>query len=335
LSAESSAIEHAVAPALDEIAAALRSGGTLRDGLVVASRGGALAPALRTVLARIDAGSSSRDALAELARCHPIPSVQLAIAAATMSLEGGAAQAATLEAVAQRVRERIALEREIHSLSSAARASAAVIALAPFGFMVLVGLIDPRVVNAALHSGVGPLFLAGGLAFEAVGAWWMQQLLRAPLRPQQGKIAADLPELVDLLSLALAAGCTVPLAIHTIAPYARGPCGSAIRVTTARLAAGVALSGELMAWPDVLGEGTRPMVAALVAAHHDGAPVVDALERIAADLRHARRHEMAAQVQRLPVALLFPLVCCVFPAFVLLTVLPITVGSLGALHGVS
>jgi hypothetical protein len=35
MSAESSAIEHAVAPALDEIAAALRSGGTLRDGLVV------------------------------------------------------------------------------------------------------------------------------------------------------------------------------------------------------------------------------------------------------------------------------------------------------------
>jgi pilus assembly protein TadC len=90
-----------------------------------------------------------------------------------------------------------------------------------------------------------------------------------------------------------------------------------------------------MAWPDVLGEGTRPLVAALVAAHHDGAPVVDALDRIAVDLRHARRHEMAARVQRLPVALLFPLVCCVFPAFVLLTVLPITVGSLGALHGIS
>ena len=80
-----------------------------------------------------------------------------------------------------------------------------------------VELIDHRVVNAALHSGIGPLLLGSGLMFEAVGAWWMRELLRAPLRRQQGSVADALPELVDLLSLALAAGCTVPAAIHSIA----------------------------------------------------------------------------------------------------------------------
>jgi pilus assembly protein TadC len=73
-------------------------------------------------------------------------------------------------------------------------------------------------------------------------------------------------------------------------------------------------------------------VATLLAAHHDGSPAGASLDRIMADLRHARRQRAAERVQRLPVLLLFPLVCCILPAFVLLTVLPLALGSLGQLR---
>ena len=56
-------IEVAIAPMLDAVVAALRSGGSLRDGLDAAARHELLGPALRAVLARADAGVGLRDAL--------------------------------------------------------------------------------------------------------------------------------------------------------------------------------------------------------------------------------------------------------------------------------
>ena len=42
----------------------------------------------------------------------------------------------------------------------------------------------------------------------------------------------------------------------------------------------------------------------------------------------AGRHELEVAARRLPVLLLFPLVLCVLPAFVLLTVVPLLASSL-------
>jgi len=44
--------------------------------------------------------------------------------------------------------------------------------------------------------------------------------------------------------------------------------------------------------------------------------------------RRQRRHELEAAVRRLPVRLTFPLACCSLPAFVVLTVVPLTAAGL-------
>jgi Flp pilus assembly protein TadB len=324
----------AIASVIDAVAAALRSGATVRDGLDEAARAGPVAPVLRACLARADAGMGLRDALVATGSAHPSVELRIAFAAMALALDTGAAHATTLELVAQRVRDRVALARDIRAMSAAARASAWVVSLAPFTFAVVVLLVDRTVVTTALATSAGRACLPAGLALEAAGAWWMQRLLRRPSLPTaSAALAEELPEVVDLLGLAMRAGHGVAAAIAVVAPYAHGGTGRVLRISATRLAAGEAVTTVLARWVTLLGDDARPLVAALEASHREGGPAADALDRIATDLRVARRQRAAERVQRLPVELLFPLVCCVLPAFVLLSVLPIALGAVGALRG--
>ena len=143
---------------------------------------------------------------------------------------------------------------------------------------------------------------------------------------------AGLPEVVDLLAVAVAGGLTVPVAVAAVAGRATGPAADALRRVDAEVRAGRRCADALDDLPGVLGEPVRPLVAALTASERYGAPVAASLDRVAAGLRadHRRRAEEAAR--KLPVQLLFPLVLCVLPAFALLTVAPLLAGALGSLR---
>jgi tight adherence protein C len=69
-----------------------------------------------------------------------------------------------------------------------------------------------------------------------------------------------------------------------------------------------------------------------VASERYGAPLADALVTLAADARADRRRRAEEAARRVPVQLLFPLVLCVLPAFVLLTLAPLLAGALGSLR---
>lgn len=325
------AIEAAVPAVLDAVVAALRSGGTVRDGLTAAAAHGPLADDISRVLDHGD-DTTLRDALDGLARSHPVRPLRFAVSAMLLALETGAAQAPALEAAADRVRHRVAAAREVRALSAPARVSGAVITGTPLVFAALVALIDSRVMTAALGSTVGRVCMVLGVAFQVVGARWMRALVASPLA-RAPSVDDELADFADLLALALAAGLTVGAALAAVAPRLDGSVGRAVRVALARVAGGRRLHDELAALPSTLGPAAQPLVDAMLAAQHDGAPAAATIERLAVDLHHAGRQRVAERVQRLPVLLLFPLVGCVLPAFVLLAVVPIALGSVLALQG--
>jgi hypothetical protein len=74
----------------------------------------------------------------------------------------------------------------------------------------------------------------------------------------------------------------------------------------------------------------RPLADALLASDRFGAPVGDALSRLAAEQRTTLRRRAEARARTVPVRLLFPLVFLVLPAFALLTVVPAVFAGLGA-----
>jgi tight adherence protein C len=190
-----------------------------------------------------------------------------------------------------------------------------------------------RLGGAVVAGGLTLLVLGVAAPAVALGAWALPMLRgRRRERGRLAALAADLPEVVDLLVLAVGAGLTVPFAVAAVARHAKGPLAAELRRVLDDVDHGRRLADALDEVPARAGESARPLVAALVASERYGAPVVSGLERLAGDVRRDRRRRAEEAARRVPVKLLFPLVMCTLPAFALLTVAPLIAGTLGSLR---
>jgi tight adherence protein C len=174
---------------------------------------------------------------------------------------------------------------------------------------------------------VAPPLAAVPLAWVVAGPVLAARRLRLE---HDARLHDQLPDVVDLVALTTAAGLPVAASLAAIGDRPGGPLGQAVARAAALVEAG-ASTAEALAVLAVAGPPVRPLVDAL--AHHDryGTPLVPALDRVAVEARARRRRRSEEAARRLPVTLLFPLVLTVFPAFVLLTVVPLLAGSLGSL----
>ena len=134
-------------------------------------------------------------------------------------------------------------------------------------------------------------------------------------------VARELPVALDLLGVAVDAGCTPFLAVETAARW--GPPAVAARCAAVGRACALgstferALDDAATAVPRL-----RSVADALLVSDRLGAPVAPALARLSSEERTALRRRAEMHARRVPVRLLFPLVFLVLPAFVLLTVVP-------------
>lgn len=194
------ATERALPGVLDAVARHLRAGGSLAQA-IAAARPPRTAPDLAASWARLTeliplvgvaaaldgwsaaSGPTTPTTGAAPARRRPTStstasrSIQLAAAALTLAASTGGSPARAIDGVAATLRSRLAVAEEIRALSAQARASAAVIALAPLVFGVIAGLGDPRT-RDFLASPAGLALLIAGLGLDGLGAWWMAHLCR-------------------------------------------------------------------------------------------------------------------------------------------------------------
>jgi len=171
--------------------------------------------------------------------------------------------------------------------------------------------------------------LAGGAAIGAVFS--RAVVVQARRRRQQADVDRALPDLLDLLRIAVAAGHPVHRCIADVTDRAPEAVQPPLRRLVERMERGSPLVPELVTAASGLGSLGPALTDVLVASAVTGAPLGPALDRVAATARDRRRRSAEVAARRLPVTLLFPLVCCVLPAFVLLAVVPLLVGSLGSL----
>ena len=69
----------------------------------------------------------------------------------------------------------------------------------------------------------------------------------------------------------------------------------------------------------------------IVEAERDGLPILDTVMRLATDHRIERRRQIDTRIRQLPTRLSIPLVLCVLPSFLLLSVAPLVLASLSQL----
>jgi Flp pilus assembly protein TadB len=179
--------------------------------------------------------------------------------------------------------------------------------------------------GSAIAFAAGLLLLGpgGGLA-GAAGVVVARRLVRQrKTRQHAAARTASLPAALDLLVVALSGGATVRQGLRLVSE--RGPplLRPAFAEVVGRMDAGEALAVALPRLIVDVGEPVRGLVRAIVVADRDGVPLRALLGRIADDARRQRRHALEAAIRRLPVRLAFPLVGCILPAFVVLTVVPV------------
>ena len=161
----------------------------------------------------------------------------------------------------------------------------------------------------------------------SIGRVLQSLVARRAARRDDAALRAELPVVVDLVAVALGAGCTPFLAIEHAARHAPSRTASVLRGVTRAQALGQSLDDALLA----LGRAhpiLRPLADALRTSARLGSPATLVLERLAADVRADVRRRAEARARTVPVRLCFPLVACVLPAFALLTVAPVVLGGL-------
>lgn len=144
--------------------------------------------------------------------------------------------------------------------------------------------------------------------------------------------AAQVPDLIDLVIVAVRSGRAPATAVRLAAQWAPEPVAAATREVVQRLDTGERFTDALSDLRRSVGPAADPLVDALSAAERDGLAVVPTLDRLADEARRQRRRQADADARSLPIRLGFPLACCTLPSFVLLTVVPVLAGTLSSLR---
>lgn len=155
---------------------------------------------------------------------------------------------------------------------------------------------------------------------------------RAWRRQREVSVDLEVPQLLDLLAAGSSAGLSAELALRSAAEVMTGPLGRDTRALFARADTGARWRDELEAYAaDANSRDLRRAVTVLDRTERLGASLADACADLAASVRADRRATRLERARTAPVKMLFPLVFLILPAFLLLTVVPVLLATVGTI----
>jgi len=187
---------------------------------------------------------------------------------------------------------------------------------AAFGFVIALGAI----VNRTLPTGASVVLPA---AFAAIGWMLRDLLLQRRARARAKRIAAELPTVLEFLSLSLSAGEGILDSLRRVARVGSGELAADFRDIIAEVNTGIPLATALRscAGQTDLAPLTRA-VDQIVVALERGAPLADVLRAQANDARNEAKRALLESAGKKEVAMLVPLVFFILPLSVMFAVFP-------------
>ena len=156
-------------------------------------------------------------------------------------------------------------------------------------------------------------------------SWWISRLESPSQAREREEIARDLPLAADLLAACVQVGRPVDDGLRLVSRAVGGALGSRLDTLTARLALG---SDPLSEWRRATTDGQLGVLArTMVRTLESGAPIGDALTRLAEDRRRERRTQTQLRARNVGVKAAGPLAACFLPAFMLIGIVPTIAGA--------
>lgn len=183
-----------------------------------------------------------------------------------------------------------------------------------------------------LAGGAGPL--TGVLVLAAVLASYRlpEAVLWSRGRERQTVMTHELPDLLDQMTVSVAAGLGFEAALSRAAANGTGPLADELSRTLHDVAVGRPRReayNALVARTDV--RDLKRFVAAVNQADEYGIAIADVLKSQAQEMRVKRRQRAEEQAMKVPVKVTFPLMLCFLPALMIAVVGPAVLGLMDSL----
>ena len=157
--------------------------------------------------------------------------------------------------------------------------------------------------------------------------------LKRAIRTRSEAIFKDLPDIVDMLAIAVEAGSGFEAAISTVCTNFRSPLTDELTTALQEMELGLPRRQALQQLRDrVDAPVVRTLVLALLQADALGIPVGRVLKSQATEVRARRRAWAREKAAKLPIKIMFPLVLFIFPPILALVLAPaaLSFGKLGS-----
>ena len=219
------------------------------------------------------------------------------------------------------LRDRAACSAELAVAASQSQLSARLLSALPFVLLLGAMLINSQFRSSLLSPIVlCPLFL--GLILNRIGWRWISTLISRAVRYEPDIIG----QLTEHLCVSLRTGLSMTQSCE------RWRTLSSTGNSVADLiSAGAPLEEALLPLATADPISGKHLGHTIVEAERDGLPVLDTVIRLATDHRAQLRRQTDTRIQQLPTRLTIPLVLCVLPSFLLLSVAPLVLASLSQL----
>jgi len=204
----------------------------------------------------------------------------------------------------------------------------------PYG-LDLARIIGIKVVLAALAAlvmltlGLPTLLIpiVAGLVFFLPDYWVMS--LRDKRQADMQSAAADT---VDQLTICVEAGLAFDAALNRVATTTEGPLTDELRHTISDIQAGVPREQALRTLADRAQiPEIRQLVTALLQAQKHGVPMAETLRIQSGEMRLKRKQRTEEKAAKLTVKMIFPIVVCYMPVFLIITLVPALISLFRAL----
>ncbi len=140
---------------------------------------------------------------------------------------------------------------------------------------------------------------------------------------RQTQIQADAADIIDQLTICVEAGLGFDAALARVASTTAGPLTDELRHTMSDIRAGVPRTQALRALSDrVQIPEIRQLVTALLQAQKHGVPMGDTLRIQSHEMRLKRTQRTEEQAAKLTIKMLFPIIVCFLPVFMIIILVP-------------